>query len=258
MNMMATDTVAPPRYFLAEHMFPCFIDGGVILLDLRHDQYVGLDDDEARALQTVLGLRPVSHHDTATPDRKDGGTLDLDRFCRDMVAKGVLTQDTAHGKQAETVTVPCPPLDLTGYDVTKKRRVRPGHVFTLVKAAIGVSLGMRFTSLEKVIARVRRRKQTHAAKVRAGQAPATPDRERVRELVEIFRLVRLFLFTSKDFCLYDSLVLVDFLAPYGIYPDLILGVKMGPFQAHAWVQDDTYIYNGCISDIDLMTPIMAV
>ena len=248
--------VAHPRYFLAKHIFPCLIEDELILLDLRNDKYSGLDHSQTEAFQSVLGFGLAAEEPLDAGEISGDASLKI--FSEDMVGKGILTGNPFDGKEAATVTVDCPPLDLTGYDVTKKRRVRPGHIFRLVVAAVSTRLRLRFLSLEHAVNRVKTRKARHLEKCWVQSEVPTQDKERIRELIEIFRLVRLFLFTSKNFCLYDSLVLVEFLAPYGIYPDLVVGVKMRPFQAHAWVQDKNFIYNGCIREIDLMNPIMVV
>ncbi len=70
--------------------------------------------------------------------------------------------------------------------------------------------------------------------------------------------MRVFLFTSKSECLFDSLTLLNFLARYGIFPDWVFGVQARPFAAHCWVQLDEIVFNDTVEHVGGYTPIMTV
>ena len=103
-----------------------------------------------------------------------------------------------------------------------------------------------------VIRRVKRRKDLLGPRARS------LDAERARKLVEAFARYRVFLFSSKDECLYDSLALLEFLAHYGIYPDWVFGVQTRPFAAHCWVQHGDIVFNDTVEHVRGYTPIMVV
>jgi hypothetical protein len=67
-----------------------------------------------------------------------------------------------------------------------------------------------------------------------------------------------FLFSSKDECLYDSLALLEFLARYRIYPDWVFGVQTRPFAAHCWVQQGDIVFNDTVEHVTGYSPIMIV
>lgn len=247
--------VPNPQYYFAQHIYPCVIEERVILLDLRSNRYFGLDGEQANLIRSLIAMQgiDVSIGNVNAKCGTAGGSV-----IQSLVESGILTPDSANGKRVLFPKLLRPPLDLTGYDVTKQRRVRTDHVIHLVSAAVSTRWLLKLRSLEAAINRPACRKAAYRKKHNNKSDVAKIDEEQVRELVEIFRLIRLFLFTSQNFCLYDSLVLLEFLAAYGIHPDLVIGVKLRPFQAHAWVQDERFIYNCSTKDIDLMTPILAI
>jgi hypothetical protein len=111
---------------------------------------------------------------------------------------------------------------------------------------------LRTWPFERVIRRVKRRKELLGPKARP------LDAKRARKLVEAFARYRVFLFSSKDECLYDSLALLEFLARYGIYPDWVFGVQTRPFAAHCWVQHGDVVFNDMVEHVRGYTPIMVV
>jgi hypothetical protein len=58
--------------------------------------------------------------------------------------------------------------------------------------------------------------------------------------------------------LFDSLALVHFLRGFGFHPQWVFGVKLDPFGAHCWVQQDGGLLNDELDRTTLFTPIMVV
>jgi hypothetical protein len=105
---------------------------------------------------------------------------------------------------------------------------------------------------ERVIRRVRTRN------ARVGSIATQLDTARAAKLVEGFARYRVFLFSSKNECLYDSLALLEYLARYGIYADWVFGVQTRPFAAHCWVQHGDIVFNDTVEHVSGYTPIMVV
>ena len=59
-------------------------------------------------------------------------------------------------------------------------------------------------------------------------------------------------------CLPNSLALAHRLLTHGIAPELILGVKLAPFEAHAWVQCGRWILGDACENTRKFTPILVV
>jgi hypothetical protein len=129
---------------------------------------------------------------------------------------------------------------------------RTGSVAAFLAASAFAKLALRAWRFERVILRVKRRKAARGPQ----QGPL--DASRARSLVEAFIRYRIYLFSSKDECLYDSLALIEFLARHGIYPDWRFGVQTRPFAAHCWVQQDDVVFNDTVEHVSGFTPIMVV
>jgi Transglutaminase-like superfamily len=84
------------------------------------------------------------------------------------------------------------------------------------------------------------------------------DIEAARRLVDTFYRLRVFLFASREKCLYDSFAMLEFLARYGLFPYWVFGVRALPFAAHCWVQYRDTVFNDTVEHVRGYTPIMVV
>ena len=76
--------------------------------------------------------------------------------------------------------------------------------------------------------------------------------------VETFRRLRTYVYTAKDACLFDSLVLTHFLHRYGLAPTFTIGVHKRPFAAHAWVQIGDFVIDDRLEALQRYTPILVI
>jgi len=95
-------------------------------------------------------------------------------------------------------------------------------------------------------------------KARYSNANEPLDLERARRLIEAFDRMRVFLFSSRDECLHDSLAVIEFLARYRIFPSWVFGVRARPFAAHCWVQAADVVFNDTVEHVSTYVPIMAI
>ena len=66
------------------------------------------------------------------------------------------------------------------------------------------------------------------------------------------------LFRFHDLCLGQSIGLFHHLAQRGYCATLVIGVRMGPFSAHAWLQSDDVILNDTVDGVRPYTPIFVL
>ena len=125
-------------------------------------------------------------------------------------------------------------------------------VVTFVIAAVFAKLALRFLRFERVIRRVTERKTAYPG------ARRSVDVVRLRQLVDIFGRLRIFLFSHREKCLHDSLALLEFLARHGIFPDWVFGVRARPFVSHCWVQYEDMVCNDTVEHVSGYIPIMVV
>jgi Transglutaminase-like superfamily len=235
------------RYALAEHVFVCLNGEHLVLLDLKEDRYWALEASRTAGLAALVGGWPVKPADpTQSAEPAPAETAAAIQVLRD---RGVLTDPP--GKEATPVTATVPVKELLSESqVSAGRRLGRGWVFFASSAIAKITLRTR--SFERVIRRVARRK------ARAGSKAEPLDMERAAALVKGFARYRVFLFSSKNECLYDSLALLDYLARYGIYADWVFGVQTRPFAAHCWVQHGDIVFNDTVEHVSGYTPIMVV
>lgn len=236
------------RYSLAEHVYLCVNDGHVVLLDLKQDRYFALEAAATAPLGGSVPGWPVRALDAPVAGSSD--PEQAEQIAADLLEQGVLTDEATAGKDASPVRIARPAREL----LTPHASAGGGAAaaVNLVAAALAAKLALRFTAFESVVERFRARKR------KAGGGVQQPDMERTRALVAAFFRLRVFLFSSRSECLFDSLTLLNFLAHYGIAADWVFGVQARPFAAHCWVQLDDVVFNDTVEHVSGYTPIMVV
>jgi hypothetical protein len=80
----------------------------------------------------------------------------------------------------------------------------------------------------------------------------------VQAHMSYFQTLRPLIYTNKDACLFDSLVLFHFLHTSQIDCDLVIGVTTKPFQAHSWIQWNSTVLNDSLEHVQHYKPIFSV
>jgi hypothetical protein len=235
------------RYGLARHVFVCRDEEFIVVLDLKQDRYFALEAAKTAPLVSVLPGWPVVSGPAAAPV-----SAGVEAAVAPLAQRGWLLEESADSKDATPVVAPKPETDLIRETDVAGRRFGLRTVVAFVVASVRAKLLLRFWSFERVIRRVAERKARRVI-------TAKPlDRERVRQLVDAFERLRVFLFSSREECLHDSLALLEFLAQYGIFPTWVFGVRARPFVAHCWVQHTDVVCNDTVENVMAYVPIMLV
>tara|TARA_R110002073_G_scaffold21055_2_gene74583 strand:- start:2089 stop:2847 length:759 start_codon:yes stop_codon:yes gene_type:complete len=246
------------EYFLPEGVFMCVAGASLVFLDLRTDRYIGLTPELTLPLLARMPLN--SDHQAVAVIRRLNQTSgkataeECGAVVADLLRNGILTPDATKAGPHPPTAAPMPSRDLSGYDLGRKHHMGLRHLAQFLCACSIAFFKVRFRTTEQLVRSVRRRKQQQLQ----GSSANNCSHEKIKDLVEIFKILRPLFFTAKDHCLFDSLALIEFLARYKIYPTWVFGVHMGPFQAHCWVQDEKVIYNEDIDKAHFFTPIMTV
>lgn len=236
------------RYALAEHVFVCVNGEHLVLLDLKEDRYWALEASATSGLGSLVGGWPVKAADeinAAAPTPETQAAIDVLR------GRGLLTDSVPPGKDATPVVATVPAREL----ITAPEHAAGGAAgswWSFVAASAQAKIALRTRAFERVIRRVRERKAA------LGTQAAPLDVEHARKLVTTFMHHRVFLFSSKNECLYDSLALLEYLARHGIHADWVFGVQTRPFAAHCWVQHGDIVFNDTVEHVSGYTPIMVV
>ena len=217
-------------YVFPSHVHWCVANGRVVLLDLRADRYFALPPAVDTAVQTWLagagaGTDPV--------------------HLGHLLERGLLLADAA-----ETL-----PLPLHTPGACKELpRTRPAGLFSLILPTyiqIGTRTDLKRRALSLILTELGDAKtQAAASAQRASQA-------RIARAVNDYVSSRRAL-SAQDECLRWSIAMVRYLSRFGYWPRLVLGVRMLPFAAHAWVQDGDTVLNDSLEHIAPYTPILVI
>lgn len=232
------------KYWLSRHVHVCVTDDYAVLLDLRRDKYIGIGREHLPALAAAVMGWPQ-----AVCGR--GPAPAASALLRQMLSSKVLTTDPVIGKEAQPPTVPRPQAMLVEADLESRPKVTARNVAQVLMAAAYARALLKFCRIETVVGRVRRRSERQ-------RVDTAFDFERARPLVAAFLHLRPLFFTSKDECLFDSLVLIELLARHRLFPLWMFGVSTSPFRAHSWVQAGDRVLNDLPERIAGFTPILAV
>lgn len=231
------------HYFLRENVFFCIVDNHCVFLDLRNDQYLCLEPKKTAIFKAFFGKKS-----------QNTSKEEIKKLADELFFQELITLHPNNHEILATAPPQKPVKDLIGYDIGKKPKIHLGHILCFLIAATSSKIRLKHQPLDKIIARVKKKKAHYHKKNRIQKIPFN----RLKELVEIFNRLRPLLFTAQNQCLYDALSLNAFLNKYHIYPDMVFGVKMGPFAAHCWVQYNDVILNDTVAMTLLQTPIMVV
>jgi hypothetical protein len=236
------------RYGLASHVFVCRDEEYIVVLDLRQDRYFTLEAAKTAVLGVAVPGWPAPVPENVIPSNV------VDEVALPLQRRGWLLEKSRDSKDATPVKAPAPEAELAqGGDFARTPlEIGPGILCSFVAASLFAKFALRFWRFERVVNRVARRRAT------PGRARQPLDLERARQLVAAFGRMRVFLFSTRDECLHDSLAVIEFLARYGLYPNWMFGVRARPFEAHCWVQHEATVFNDTVEQVGAYVPIMVV
>lgn len=245
---------ARPELYLTRQTFIALTDETLVFLDLHRDKYSCLEKRYTKPIGALLGLPVSVEADAPEIDAPvNENAAGLEETVQSLVTNGLVTRNAGQGKRAAFVTQHSDLREMLGYFPGEGPRVRFGDVVNFFKALIVTKSLLKFASMERIVGRVKRRRERFYA-----NGGATPDDERLNEIVETYKILKPLFVTVKDQCLYNSLFLIEFLACYRVYPSWYFGVRLNEFYAHCWVQDRNIVFDDSIMNTSANQPIMTI
>jgi hypothetical protein len=245
---MHADPPPPARQLsLASHVRACYIDGQLVLLDLMRNRYIGISGRETGELAGIVSgwpsiPEPTSHDTEPTPE----GAL-----ARKLLAQGLLS-DGPSGPSSDRQLEPATACldfegDIAGSEINARRLVRFAH------SAASTAAWLRWRSLQAIACAVIARRERLETKL-----PQRHSLDAIRAAAAAYDRLRPLVLTAQDRCLHDSLALLAFLAPEGLHPRWVVGVRVSPFGAHSWVQSGPTVLNDQHDHVRRFSPILVV
>lgn len=222
-----------PGYILRPDVSFCDAGGRHIFLDLAADRYFYLSSDTEAAFARLVAGRPLN--DIA---RRTLGSL---------LSQGLLTVVDGDVRPIACRHPPRPPRSLLDKEmaVPALRQARAAAFLLVARAQL------HFRPLLRLTSRLQRKK------ARMPEARKNGCEAQLTEIAADFQAAGLIV-GSLDQCLAVSLAVSDRALTLGIAADLVLGVRLRPFQAHAWVQTDDIVVNDTVDHIAQFTPILVI
>lgn len=233
-------------YCIAAHVFAKYINGQIVFLDTKNDQYSAL---EAEVSGYLKGL------DTA-------GAVQIENLCpsvsdqvlktlNDLHKAGIVEIRSAMPANRPKMDFLCPNRDINSSRFVGKSKFDIQVFVKFVVACILSVFGLKILGLYRLV------------KIMPGNNNATKvqDERSASDLEDIvikFRVVRSLFYTARDHCYFDCAVMMIFLKFYGYQPRWIFAVKMNPFAAHCWVQVGSVLVSDYLRGTDHFTPIMVI
>ncbi len=229
------------------HVHVCRDGDFVVMLDVRRDRYWALEATRTAPLSSIVPGWPASA--AGSCNGADVAGADAISAIELLIDKGLLCDESRAGKPATPVRLDLPRRELLA-DAAGSLAGPVSIARFLIAAATAATL-LRCLPFEGVIERVKRR--NHRRTERGGT-----DGARATQLVARFAALQPMLFSRRDACLFNSLALIEFLAPHGLHPQWVFGVQGRPFAAHCWVQDGDVLLNDTLEHVRRYTPIMVL
>lgn len=211
---------------LPDHLGVCEVDDRILMLDLRRDRYFELDPGTACAVRRWRDGADGRAKDSALARLLDRGML--------IPAEPLRT----------SAPVPCAVPHRNLMNCPEPFRKAWPFLPEIAETLWRVRRRLKRHGLEGAVGHVRLHKSC------AARTNPLPD-------LALFRTARLLIPIAPN-CLTDSLALSAFLSRRDISFKLVFGVKLDPFAAHCWLQNDDAILNDAADSVAAFTPILVV
>lgn len=216
-------------YSLSPGISFCHVGDRLLFLDVGQDRYFCLSSVGERSFRHLIS-------DTLLAD---------DQRALDRLADQGLLRRSGDGPPQPCPDAPVLAGSLLESDLPKAPiRLIAGAAVRLVS----VSLVLRIRGFAHLLDRV-----TESKRLASGQG--TPPALSVVCVAAAFDQLAIHTATH-DRCLVRSVAIARRLIRIGARPDLVIGVKLQPFKAHCWVQQDGWLVNDRLDVIRPFTPIL--
>lgn len=215
----------------------------LIFLDIRGNQYYAIEAEDSLRVLELLDL-------LSTPSVKNDRSQ-FAGYLKDVEKFGAEIPREMLARLAPRGDAQLPTRDAFGYRGSQAIRPTFRHLLRISAAFLKTRLLFPALPFEYHVKRIRSRRDSR----RADHCPV--DDALCRE-VEIFLQLRPIFYKARDHCLFDSLMLIDFLASANKFPRLVIGVRSNPFIAHAWVQADDCLLNDHFFTATHTKPILSI
>jgi hypothetical protein len=220
-----------PPYRLMPHAYVCARDDYVVLMDIERGKYLAVDGRRSRELSELIEGWPSPASDLSGNPQWDAA----ERIVRQLLQRKLLTEDRSIGKTAAPVKTGLPMETFPILALDRSPRPYLRYLPKFIMACVRARRLRGDIRLARVVEHIRERRRRWGDLV--------PDAKRLERLVMAHQHLRPLIYTWHDHCLYDSMVLLEFLAACRIDATWVFGVHTWPWIPHCWVRAGAYLLN---------------
>ncbi len=211
----------------------------VVFLDLENGRYTGIQGSVAESFRAFMngasiGSMPTEAQTTLQP-----------------LLRARILIPSQYDKFPREISIPPPNSSLFENPID---RPQTGLFLRAVATRLRTDKLLHAKPLGKILDSLRKQKKTRFPIPVACDGLATGH---IYDAVQAMNAVRYFI-SVHDKCLITSLSMINFLGHRNFYPDLVIGVRASPFQAHAWVQAGSTVLNDRVDTVSQYRPIYVV
>jgi hypothetical protein len=231
-----------PPFRLAPRVHVCASEDGAVLLDLTRDAYVGFSAEQSSALSSFVADWPKP--DVPMPV----STAEAEAFVAKMIGRGLLVKNEGVEVDCAHAVLPQPTHELMPLGEMRWSDVHLTHLLRFLRALTVAWAILRFAGLPAAVQRVSHvRPEVTGIELRS-----------LRQLLSSYCHLRLFFFRQRGRCLLDTVVLLEFLQQFRVYPPWVIGAQIRPFAAHSWLQIDSAVLNGTAEYVSQYRRLLAI
>lgn len=223
-------------YLLMPHAYVCVRDDYVVLMDIELGKYLAIDGRRSRGLSELIEGWPTAD---SRPWLRARATTALgrsaDRIAQQLLHRRLLTADPSIGKAAVPPKAHFPLRNFPIFSLDRSLHPHLRYLPNFIRACLRANRLSTNIRLAKVVERLQARRQRWGALV--------PDPDKLERLVRAHHHLRPLIYTWHDRCLYDSIVLLEFLALHRVDATWVFGVHTWPWIPHCWVRAGAYLLN---------------
>jgi hypothetical protein len=242
------------QYWLASHVHLGVCGHYIVLFDTNRGKYLAVDGVKADRLASRIVGWPLTQR--LREDSSPAGVSDsqseraAEKTIAEFLRANLLTLDPGRGKSAQPTAIAPPGSSFEIFDLERSLRPHLRYLRSFLLACSRAKLRLRSLRMGVLIDRLSVRK--------AAWGDSAQEPEKLRRLVRAHHHLRPLVYTAHDACLFDSLVLVEFLAIYKVSVTWIFGVYPAPFGPHCWVQAGSIVLNDTVGHVLHYSPILAI
>lgn len=218
-------------FALPSHQYVCVANHRCVFLNLAQDRYFCLPPDLESLFQSLLfGTEPPM-----------AGSGEIER----LVELGIIVPSPIHCLAAPKA----PPARASSVFEPPIAAPAPWLVARAVLSQRRATRDLSKLPLLTVLTALREAKLQNGAGRRPRQIPLGH--------VAAYRTATRIL-SAQDQCLRTAIAFTRLLNRDGYFPTLVIGVRMSPFRAHAWVQDNETVLTDALDTVLPFTPILVI